>query len=86
MSADLGIGRFGVVLNKTTDPEEDSRWIASEFGLESLLGTIPFDVRIARADRQCAALADLGYPELLDPFRSLQKALQPFCASKESVL
>ena len=25
MSADLGIGRFGVVLNKTADPEEDSR-------------------------------------------------------------
>ena len=29
MSADLGISRFGVVLNKTPDPEEDSRWIAS---------------------------------------------------------
>ena len=76
MSADLGIGRFGVVLNKTPDPEEDSRWIASEFGAEYLLGTIPLDVRIARADRQGIALVDLGYPELLNPFRSLQKTLQ----------
>jgi CO dehydrogenase maturation factor len=86
MSANLGIGRFGVVLNKTADPEEDSRWIASEFGLEHLLGTIPLDARIARADRQGVALADLGYPELLDPFRSLQKTLQSFCTEKESVL
>jgi CO dehydrogenase maturation factor len=86
MSADLGIGRFGVVLNKTTDLEKDSQWIASEFGLEHLLGMIPFDVRIARADRQGVALADLEYPELLDPFRALQNALQPFCTSKESVL
>jgi CO dehydrogenase maturation factor len=86
MSADLGIGRFGVVLNKTADPEEDSHWIASESGFEHLLGTIPLDVRIARADRQGVALVDLGYPELLDPFRSLQKTLQSFCAGKESVL
>jgi hypothetical protein len=32
------------------------------------------------------ALADLGYPELLNPFRSLQKTLQSFCTEKESVL
>jgi CO dehydrogenase maturation factor len=86
MSADLGIGRFGVVLNKTADPEEDSRWIASEFGAEHLLGTIPLDVRIARADRQGVALVDLGYPDLLNPFRSLQKTLQSYCTEKESVL
>jgi CO dehydrogenase maturation factor len=86
MSADLGIGRFGVVLNKAADLQEDSYWIAFEFGLEHLLGTIPLDARIARADRQGVALADLGYPELLDPFRSLQKTLQSFCTGKESVL
>jgi CO dehydrogenase maturation factor len=86
MSTDLGIGRFGVVLNKTPDPEEDSRWIASEFGAEYLLGTIPLDIRIARADRQGIALADLGYPELLNPFRLLQKNLQLYCTPKESVL
>jgi CO dehydrogenase maturation factor len=86
MSADLGIGRFGVVLNKTNDPEEDSRWIADEFGAEHLLGTIPFDVRIARADRQCLALADLGYPELLTPFRQLQNNLQSYCSEKECLL
>ena len=48
-----------------------------------LLGTIPLDVRIARADRQGLALVDLGYPELLTPFRSLQKTLQSFCTEKE---
>ena len=86
MSADLGIGRFGVVLNKSADPVEDSRWIANEFGAEHLLGTIPLDVRIARADRQGLALAELGYPELLNPFRQLQQKLQSYCTEKESVL
>ncbi len=86
MSADLGIGRFALVLNKTTDPEEDSRWIAGEFGEDRLLGTIPFDVRIARADRQGVALADLGCPELLIPFRTLQQNLQSYCTPKECVL
>ncbi len=86
MSADLGIGRFGVVLNKSADPDEDSRWIADEFGAERLLGTIPLDARIARADRQGLALAELGYPELLTPFQYLQKNLQSYCTEKESVL
>ena len=86
MSADLGISRFGVVLNKTSDPEEDSRWIAGEFGGEILLGAIPLDVRIARADRQGLAIADLGYPELLNPFRELQQKLQSYCTEKEIVL
>ncbi|HKD83731.1 MAG TPA: P-loop NTPase [Terriglobales bacterium] len=86
MSNDLGIARFGVVLNKSTDPDEDSRWIANEFGAEHLLGAIPFDVRISRADRQGVALADLGCPELLNPFRSLQTSLQSYCTEKECVL
>ena len=86
MSADLGIARFGLVLNKTPDPEEDSRWIVSRFGAGQFLGAIPLDVRIARADRQGIALADLGYPELLIPFRSLQETLQSYCSEKESVL
>ncbi len=85
MSADLGICRFGVVLNKTADPEEDSRWISSKFGEQHLLGAIPFDIRIAQADRQGLALADLGYPELLNPFRKLQQALQSYCTGKESL-
>jgi CO dehydrogenase maturation factor len=85
MSADLGIGRFGVVLNKTSDPQGDGRWIESEFSPEQLLGAIPLDARIAQADRQGLALADLGYPELLNPFQSLQKTLQSFC-EKEKVL
>ncbi len=86
MAHDLGIGSFGVVLNKTVNPDEDSQWIASEFGAEYLLGMIPFDTRISRADREGVALVDLGYPDLLNPFRSLQKELQSFRTDKESVL
>jgi len=86
MSCDLGITNFAVVLNKTADPEEDSRWIAQEFGDKYLLGAIPYDVRIARADRQGIAVADLGCPDLLTPFRTLQNNLQSYCTEKESVL
>ena len=39
--AALGIRRFGVVLNKSADAAADSRWIAAEFGSESLLGYHP---------------------------------------------
>jgi CO dehydrogenase maturation factor len=86
MSADLGISRFGIVLNKTSQPEEDSRWIAGAFDPQLLLGVIPYDQRIASADRQGLGLADLGFPELLTPFRELQQKLQSYCTEKESVL
>jgi CO dehydrogenase maturation factor len=85
MADELGIHRFGTVLNKTANPQEDSQWISSEFGADRLLGTIPLDVRIAQADRQGLALLDLGVPELLTPFQSLYKTLQSFCTEKESV-
>jgi CO dehydrogenase maturation factor len=86
MAGDLGIGRFGIVLNKTADPEEDSRWISTQFGDERLLGVIPLDARIARADRRGLSLFDLDCPELITPFRLLQKTLQSFCTEKECVL
>ncbi len=86
MSSDLGITRFGIVLNKSADPREDARWLASAFEPQLLLGAIPYDVRISGADRQGVALADLGIPELLNPFRELQQKLQSYCTEKESVL
>lgn len=75
MSSALGILRFAVVLNKSVDPEPDRFWIGSELGEESLLGVIPFDARIAQADRRGVSPADLGCDDLMIPFRDLQKAL-----------
>lgn len=75
MSSALGIRRFAVVLNKSADPDQDRLWIASQFGDESPLGVIPFDARIAQADRLGVSLADLGSDDLMIPFRNLQKAL-----------
>ena len=82
MSAALGIRRFGVVMNKSLAPAEDSAWMAAEFGEDRLLGVVPYDSRIAEADRRGAALADLGHEDLLEPFRGLQKALN--FSSKEN--
>lgn len=75
MSADLGIGRFAVVLNKSNAPTEDREWVAAEFGAQCVLGAIPFDSRIAQADRLGLSLLDLGQEDLLVPFRNLKQAL-----------
>lgn len=71
MAAALGIRRFGVVLNKSTSPAEDGEWVSAEFGADSLLGVIPFDSRIARADRLGSSIPELGQQDLLAPFREL---------------
>ncbi|HWQ55765.1 MAG TPA: AAA family ATPase [Bryobacteraceae bacterium] len=78
MSATLGIRRFGVVLNKCTAEAEDREWIAHEFGAGNLLGVIPTDVRIARADRLGQSLVDMGQEDLLAPFRALQQQLSRY--------
>lgn len=75
MSAALGIGGFGVVLNKSRHPEEESEWISGEFGRENLLTVLPWDDRIARADRLGCSLLDSRDSDLLLPYVSLQRAL-----------
>jgi CO dehydrogenase maturation factor len=75
MAAAIGITRFAVVINKSTDPARDAAWIANEFGDDTVLGVIPFDVRIAVADREGRALPDLGDESLLAPYRAVQRAL-----------
>ncbi len=75
MARSLGIQRFAVVLNKSVSAE-DRRWVAEEFGAESLLGIIPFDRRIGEADRRGVSLIDLGSEDLLLPFRQIQQILQ----------
>ncbi len=80
MAASLGIKQFAVVINKSTSPEEDRAWMSREFGVESLLGLIPFDSRIAEADRKGMALVDLGDTEILNAYRSIYDVL----AARES--
>jgi CO dehydrogenase maturation factor len=82
MARELGIRRFGVVLNKSVKPAEDREWIAGEFAPGTLLGTIPLDSRIADADRSGLALVDLGVTDLLAPFKSLQQALNSMSKEK----
>jgi CO dehydrogenase maturation factor len=76
MAASLGIRRFAVVLNKSTACEADLGWLGEEFADEDVLGAIPFDARIADADRQGRSLVDLGREDLLQPFREIQRILQ----------
>jgi CO dehydrogenase maturation factor len=75
MSTELGIRRFAVVLNKTSQPDRDRKWIADEFGDGCLLGSIPYDTRIGEADRRGLSILDLAQDDLLAPFRILQRAL-----------
>jgi CO dehydrogenase maturation factor len=76
MSSELGIRRFGIVLNKSINPVEDRAWVSTELGLDELAAVIPFDSRIAQADRLGLSVMELGHAELLAPFRSLMNALQ----------
>ncbi|MCL5745785.1 MAG: AAA family ATPase [Acidobacteria bacterium] len=82
MAAALGIRHSAVVLNKSVAPSEECAWIGTEFGAGSLLGAIPFDSRIASADRLGSSLMELGQEDLLVPFRSLQNRLNSFTKEK----
>jgi CO dehydrogenase maturation factor len=84
MATDLGIRRFGVVLNKSVAPEEDRAWVEREFGCGTLLGALPWDTRIIRADRDGRSLLDLDQPDLLTPFRNLQSTLDSYSKEKSS--
>ncbi|MFC1641966.1 AAA family ATPase [Myxococcota bacterium] len=78
MAAALGIRRFGVVLNRSTSASEDRDWVATELGENCLLGVIPYDPRIAQADRTGTSLCDLGHEDLLAPFLALKNRLDSF--------
>ena len=82
MAGDLGIRRFGVVMNKSAAPDEDAGWVAGEFGPGVLLGVIPWDSRIAQADRDGRSLPDLGQPDLMVPFQKILHTLDSLSKEK----
>jgi CO dehydrogenase maturation factor len=82
MASAIGINRFGIVLNKSVERDSESRWIADEFGAGTLLGVIPFDSRIGRADRLGQSLIELGHEDILVPFRSLSDVLTSRTSAK----
>lgn len=75
MASSLGIRKFAVVVNKSTSPTEDIAWMQDEFGSDSVIGIIPFDSRIADADRQGKALLDVADREVLEPFKQIYHKL-----------
>jgi CO dehydrogenase maturation factor len=74
MASSLGIRQFRVVLNKAGSPK-DREWVLEEFGGGALIGVIPWDRRIAEADRLGQSLVDLGEDDLVAPFRALAASL-----------
>ncbi|MEI7832858.1 MAG: AAA family ATPase [bacterium] len=76
MAQSLGIKHFAVVINKSTSAVEDRVWIAQEFGLDAVIGLIPFDARIAAADRAGSSLVDLADTAVLAPFQTIFEKLQ----------
>jgi CO dehydrogenase maturation factor len=86
MAASLGVRRFGVVLNKSTAPEADLGWMGQEFGAEDVLGVIPFDPRIAEADRRGLSLVDAAAEDLLAPFLEIERTLSQRFARAEGVI
>ncbi|HEY3417301.1 MAG TPA: AAA family ATPase, partial [Armatimonadota bacterium] len=76
MAQSLGIKHFAVVVNKSTDAEEDRAWMCREFGADAVIGLIPFDARIAEADRTGRALVDLGNADVLAPYQTIFALLE----------
>lgn len=76
MAAELGIKRFAVVINKSTDAERDSAWIAKELGDDVIIGVIAFDSRIANADREGLCVVDMKDDDLLAPFIKIKNTIQ----------
>jgi len=78
MAAAINIRNFGVILNKSTAPEEDSAWLCSEFDEKNLLGVIPFDARFVNADRRGLSILELRDGELLAPFHRLKETFKHY--------
>ncbi|MHB0912351.1 MAG: ATP-binding protein [Armatimonadota bacterium] len=75
MASQLGIRHFGVVVNKSTNRNEDETWMKKEFGGDAVLGVIPYDARIAEADRTGRSIADLDDGGLLGVFRNIKSVV-----------
>jgi len=75
MAAGLGIKRFALVINKSTDSPGDRAWVANEFGDDAIIGVIPFDPRISTADRTGRALVDIAADDLVALYRDIQQEL-----------
>lgn len=76
MAQSLGIKRFAVVVNKSTDPALDREQAEREFGGSSVAGVIPYDPRVIEADRGGLCIVDMGSDELLAPFHQIRQTLE----------
>ncbi|MEI6915713.1 MAG: P-loop NTPase [Armatimonadota bacterium] len=77
MSRELGIERFGVILNKSLS-SDDTNEVIMAFGDGVLIGVIGYDARLVKADQQGLSVVDLGEPELLVPFNDIKQKLKSF--------
>jgi CO dehydrogenase maturation factor len=75
MAAGIGIKRFAAVLNKSTDTEEDLAWLVREFGEDQVLGVIPFDPRVIKADRNGKSIIDMQDETLLEPYKKIYQVI-----------
>lgn len=78
MAQSLGIKQFALVINKSTVPDDDRAWMCREFGEDAVIGLIPFDARIADADRKGCALLDLADEDIIAPYRNIYTALAAY--------
>lgn len=76
MAMGLGIKRFAVVLNKSTDPEADRTWLAQVFGDDLVMGVIPYDAKVIKADRSQMSILDLNDQALEAPYRRVYESIR----------
>ncbi|MFQ3549472.1 MAG: P-loop NTPase [Armatimonadota bacterium] len=75
MCDSLGIKKTAAVLNKSTDPESDINWLSKELNQE-IIGAIPYDDRIIKADRQNQSILDLQDKDIILPFEEIYNKIK----------
>lgn len=70
MAGEIGIQRIAIIGNKVSSPQ-DQEFLEKAFAGEDLLGFLPFDETIRRADRESLPLVDIADEALMGLFRGL---------------
>lgn len=70
MAGEIGVKRVAVIGNKVMT-DEDQAFLEHAFAGDTLLGVLPYDETIRRADRESVALVDIAGEDLRRRFREL---------------
>lgn len=85
MAAEIGVQRVAVIANKIASPE-DQAFLENACADEDLLGCLPYDELIRRADRDSAPLVDIADERLRGIFEELWESAKARIGSEAKLV